>query len=311
MKIFRLILSAAILWGLTISCNNEIDLFPDDAPEVLYVLGCLDGTGGIQQVKIRRMIHGDGDATVMINDPAYYLPDKSLRVYLENASGQQFPLHPVLYPPQTGGLFCQDSNLIYELSEFTPVPGQACTLRIEDSVNGKALQARISVMAPASFAFPVKESVIHSKFDFTDHYRPFHITYTSAPAAVWAISVKYMDFMVNGDNRCRKNTFSGTPGFYGYGSREFTLEYLTNIFKNLIPEDPHVDFRMFYRFDFSIWTGDGVLSKYLDVSSGYTDNRKLSSGNIDGGMGLFFCTSHDLLKNVCPKEDFCDFLADT
>ena len=311
MKIFRLIPSVVFFWGLLISCSTEIDLFPEDAPEVLYVLGCLDGTGGIQQVKIRRMIKGEGDATLLINDPSYYLPDKSIRVLLENYSGEQYSLNPVLYPPQTGGLFSQDSNLIYELSGFKPAPGRTCTLRIEDSVNGKTLQAQIYVMPPAYFSFPVKESVVQSKFDFTNRYRPFHISYSSVPVSIWSISLKYMDFMVNGEKHCRKATFSGARRFYLDGNREFDLVYLTSIFKILIPEDPQVDYRMFYRFDFTIWTGDDALSKYLKTSSSYVDNRKFSADNIEGGMGLFYNISHEQLKNVCPKERFCDFLADT
>jgi len=311
MKTIRLIVSAVFILGLMISCNQEVELFPDNVPDVLYVLGCLDGTGGIQQVKIRRMIHGNGDDADMINDPARYLPAQFLRVYLENASGEQFPLKTVLYAPQTGGPFRQDSNLIYELAGFTPEPGQACTLRIEDSLNGTTVNATIMALTPASITYPAKESVVHGKFDFTDDRRPFHVTYTSAPVTILTMSVKYMDFMIGGDSHCRKAVFSGLPSYYGYGLREYDLEYLTNIFKRLIPVDPRVDFRLFYRFDFSVWTGDGVISRYLNISNKYPDNRKFSADNMIGGKGLFYATSHDILKNVCPDNDFCKFLTES
>jgi hypothetical protein len=309
MKIIRSIVSAALLWGLVISCNDGFSLFPDDTPNVLYVLGCLDGTGGVQQVKIRKMIHGTGMTSDMINDPSFYLPDNPLNVSLLTDDGRQYFLEPVLYPPQTGGPFSQDSNLVYELTGFYPSPGQTCTLMIEDTLTGKTVHAATLPLAPASFSYPVKESVLNTKFDFNNFRRPFHISYNPASIAVWTISLKYMDFMTDGDNHCRKATFCGQPG--GSGGREFTTEYLTNIFKKLIPEDPLVNFRMFYRFDFTVWTGDGVLAHYRGVSGRFTDNRKLSADNIEGGMGLFYSTSHALLKNVCPKEKFCEFLADT
>lgn len=312
MKIFRLILSAVILWGFTISCNNEIDLYPDDAPQMLYVLGCLDGTGTIQQVKVRKLISGNVDASLMINDPAYYLPDTSIRVYLEEASGKKYPLTRVIYPPQSGGVFSQDSNLIYETAGYRPEPGQPCTLRIEDPANGKTLSARVTAMMPAELTYPSKESVVHGQFKFTDSQRPFHISYTSAPSTVWTISIKYVDFMVYGDNFCRKVTYSPPSKFgphppieqYFTSEQYFTLEYLWKIFNLSIQEDPDVDFRMFYRFDFTVWTGDSVLSDFMDVANRFTDNRKQYFSNIDNGMGLFFATSHDKLKNVMPLETF-------
>jgi hypothetical protein len=309
MKIIRLIVSAALFWGLMVSCNDGFSLFPDDAPDVLYVLGCLDGTGGVQQVKIRRMIHGPGLTAEMINDPSYYLPDNPLHVYLQTGDGVRYSLDPVLHPPQTGGPFSQDSNLIYELAGFNPLPGQACTLMIEDTLTGETAHATIDAMPPAAFTYPVKESVLNTKFDFNNFRRPFHISYNSAPTAVWTITLKYVDYLTNGDNFCRKVTFCGQPS--GYLGREFTTEYLTGIFKKLIQEDPQVNFRMFYRFDFTVWTGDGVLAHYMGVAGRFTDNRKLSADNIEGGMGLFYATSHAVLKDVCPKEKFCEFLADT
>ena len=311
MKILRLMLPVAILWGLTISCNNEIDLYPADAPKMLYVLGCLDGTGGLQQVKIRKLITGNINADLMINDPAYYLPDTSVRVYLEEPSGNRIELHPVCYPPQSGGSFSQDSNFIYEIAGYRPGPGETCTLKIEDPEIGKTLSASVTAMMPAEFTYPVKESVVHGRFRFTDANRPFHISFTPAPASVWTISIKYVDFLLNGNLLCRKATYCGPSGYeaYNVSMQEFPLYYLWRIFNLTIPDDPNVDFRMFYRFDFSIWTADSALSGFMGVANRFTDNRKQYFSNIDGGMGLFFATHHDRLKNVWPLEAFHQLLA--
>ncbi len=292
MKTIRLILSAAILWAFTISCNNVIELFPANAPDSLYVIGCLDGYGSVQQVKVRKLIHGHGDGTLLINDPEYYLPDSSTRVYLQDPSGNLTAMNPVVYPRQTGGVVAQDSNVIYQLENYPLISGQKYTLKIDNPAMGQVLTSTISALPTAEFTYPVPASVVHSTFRFTDPVRPFHIAFTPASASVWSISLKYLDFMANGDTLFRKATFSGQPNYGGVSGREFDLPYLFMLFNRLIPDDPKVDFRMFYRFDFLVWNRSGFAK-------------------INGGMGLFYAVHHAILKNVCPTESFNSALADS
>ncbi len=310
MKPFRLILSAAILWGLSISCNNEIDLYSDDAPEMLFVLGCLDGTGTLQQVKIRKLITGDEDAALMINDPSHYLPDITTRVYLEEASGNRVPFNRVIHPPQTGGVFSQDSNLIYEIAGYNPIPGKSIGLRIEDSAGGNYLSAQTLSMTPAFFDYPTQESALRVKYMFTDPLRPFTVIYGLAPASVLTVSLKYVDILISGDTIFRKANYTLPAHFIPHpsGGQSFELPYLWLIFDRSIQDDPTVDFRMFYRFDFTVWTGDSAIADYLLVAERFSDNRRQSFNNITGGIGLFYATSNARLKNVCPHEKFLAFL---
>jgi len=316
MKPFRLILSAVVIWGFTTSCNNEIDLYPDDAPQMLFVLGCLDGSGNLQQVKIRRLISGNEDATLMINDPAHYLPDTSLRVFLEDASGNRHQFSRVMHPPQTGGVFSQDSNLIYELDGFRPFPRRSYDLRIEDLSNGREISATIRSMSPAAFTYPTQEWVNQVKYNLTDQDRPFVIHYAVSPANILTVSIKYVDFMFSGEEICRKVSHSYPPvllpliGLPQYENGQvFTLNDWWLLFNRTIKDDPQVDYRQFYRFDFTVWTGDSAIAKYLDVAERFADNRKQSFNNITGGMGLFFAASSDRLTNLCPLEKFVTFLA--
>jgi hypothetical protein len=311
MKTIRLIASAVFVWGLTPSCSDEINLFPENPPDKLYVLACLDASGSVQQVKVRKLIHGRGDARVIINQPENYLPDDSLQVMFETSSAGTYFLQPVDYPPQTGGPFSQDSNRIYELHDFRPVPGERVQLRIIDPSAGVTLTSSTGAIGAPSFNFPVPASVVHSTFSFTEPDKPFHIGYTPGPVTIWTISLKYVEYGFDGEMHCRKGTFSGATDLYRDTIREFSLPYLINIFNKVIPADPSVDFRMFYRFDFAIWIGDSRLKNYIGVASKFTDNRRFSADNISGGMGLFFAVNHAVLKNVCPKESLCWTLADS
>jgi hypothetical protein len=306
MKSFRYFSLAAIIWGLVISCSNEIDLYPDDAPEMLYVLGCADVTTGDLQVKVRKMITGNLDAFQMINDPRYYLPDSSVKVSFEGYPIGEVLLNRVMYPPQTGGSFAQDSNLIYETAGLKLFSGANYTLKIEDSVAGSVATSTIHTVSQARFSYPTKESVVKGRFRMTDSLRPFYIEYTSAPASLWIISLKYVDYLKNGQMICRKaNYFS--PKYYGQhpsSYQSFSLEYFWRIFNLSIPADEEVELRKFYRFDFTIWIGDRVLSSYMNVADRFTDNRRQSQNNIKEGMGLFFSVSHERIQDVYPLEPF-------
>jgi hypothetical protein len=309
MKTMRFVVSAACMWGLLASCSSEVDLFPEDAPKMLYVLGCIDGSGTTHQVKIRKVVQGEGDATAMINDPAWYLPDKSMRVWLEDSYGGVWPLERVLYPAQTGGVVSQDSNYIYEIRGYRPDRGDSLMLRIDDPADGFSPSSGVRVMGPYEFTYPVKESVVKGVFNFTDSLRPFHVQYLVGAINSLSISIKYVDVRYNGDRIYRKATFSGAEGTSGYFGHEYPLTYLWNIFKKIIPDDPEVDFRLFYRFDFTHWCGDSHLSKYIVTAQKFKDNRRLSAGNINNGLGLFFSVSHAKLENVCPKVSFWPALA--
>jgi hypothetical protein len=311
MKRFPQILSLAFLLGATISCNNEIELYPTNAPEMLFVLGCLDGTGTLHQVKIRKLISGNKDASQMINDPTYYLPDTSLRVYLEEPSGAQLQMNRVMHPPQTAGVFAQDSNLFYELTGYNPSPDRTYLLRIESQDTTKEITAHLRSLKPVNFDYPTQESALHVKYNLTDPKRPFQVIYSLQAASILTISLKYVDVLVNGDTICRKANHILPPAFIPKpaGGNQFPLGYLWQIFDRSIKDEPGVDLRLFYSFDFTVWTGDSAIANYLYFNEKFSDNRKQNYSNIDGGMGLFFATSHAQLKNVRPYERFLSMLA--
>ncbi len=302
-KFCRLIVSGCLLFLIIsmFSCSEEIDLYPDGYEGQLFVWACLDGTGEVQQVKIRKAILGEASLNELLKDPSSYLPDDSLEVYLVPESGMPVYLQPVIHPPQTGA-FAEDSNVVYETPHYYPWPGEKHKLVITNLETGLVTSSEISAILPPEFTYPSPKS-IRSKFNFTDRERPFYITWNDSGNSIWSISLKYLDILKNGDTLYRKKTFSSEPG-ESTNYREFALPYLYNIFNKLIPEDPAVDFRMFYRFDFGVWSSDARLSSYIFYSRRFSDNRKQKFDNIDNGTGLFYSVNHAYLKEICPKESF-------
>lgn len=295
------------------SCNEEIDLYPDQYEGQLYVWACLDGTGGVQQVKIRKAIMGEKSLNELLEDPASYLPEDSLKVYLLHEGGIPVYLKPVVYPPQAGA-FAEDSNVIYETPHYYPSPGEKHKLVITNLETGLVTSSEIISVNKPSFSYPVIGSA-KDKFYFTNSERPFHISWTGDKVSLWLISLKYLDILLTGDTLFRRATYTGplsmgipdNNGEYHY-AREFPLAYLFMIFNKLIEEDPEVHYRMFYRFDFGIWSGDQSLGTYLETAQRFDDNRKQYFSNITNGAGLFYSMDRTLLKNVCPKDDFAAVL---
>ncbi|MFH0761310.1 MAG: hypothetical protein V2A67_07380 [Bacteroidota bacterium] len=311
----RLIVSGCLSFLIIsmFSCSEEIDLYPDNYEGQLFVWACLDGTGGVQQVKIRKAIMGEANVFDLLDDPASYLPDDSLKVYLVQEGGMPIYLEPVVYPPQTGA-FAEDSNVIYETPHYYPWPGEKHKLVITNLETGLITSSEIITVTKPSFSYPVIGSA-QDKFFFTLSNRPFHISWKGNKVSLWSISLKYLDILQTGDTLFRKATYTGAltlgypenNGEFHY-SREFPLAYLWRIFNMLIQEDPDVHYRMFYRFDFCIWGGDKNLGNYLETAQRFDDNRKQYFSNITNGAGLFYSMNHTLLKNVCPKDDFATVL---
>ncbi len=150
------------------------------------------------------------------------------------------------------------------------------------------------------------------EFSFTNVDKPFYVTY-SAPAQVFKLitEIKYLDVLHSGDTLYRIASFAGQP-FFPYNrepSRVFDLPYLYNIFNRVIPDDPDVKYRKFYRFNFKGWAASKALQNYLQFGQKFRDNRKLSFFNINNGFGIFYSCSYGETGHIAPLNSFMDTLA--
>jgi hypothetical protein len=304
-RVLGLFLAAA--FGLS-ACSTDIDLYNDDTVNELFVWACLDGSGGPQQVKIRKAIAEEDLLNEAIKDPAHYLPPNPLEVSLSQGASQPFLLQPVLYPAQTG-IFAEDSNLIYETAGFRPRFGESVNLTITDLVTGNKVTSSVDPLPAPRFTYPVPGSV-NARYSFTDKLRPFQINWSGGDCWIWSISIKYLDVLLTGDTIHRKGTFYGETK-YSNPSREFPVDYLWNIFRKVIPVDRDVDYRMFYRFDFGVVAGDYHLANYLQNTAKFKDKRRERFCNMTGGTGLFYSVNHTELKNIKTYDIFGYYLHTT
>ncbi len=76
----------------------------------------------------------------------------------------------------------------------------------------------------------------------------------------------------------------------------------------MIPEDPQVQFRWFYRFNFKALAADYGLRTYIQLAERHSDNRKLFFSNITGGYGLFYACNFSETGDIEPTWSFADTL---
>ena len=305
MKKLPLILLAVMVFFVC-CCDNEVDLYPDDPPPLLFVYGSFNGAGNLQQVRIRQSISKEQDAYVGAKDSTQYLPQDSLEVFVEDEMGNNYPMEPVLMEKEPG-IFGTDGNVIYQ-SVFNLIPNRRYMLEIMNRTSGEVVTAQTRALAEPKFLFPRNSVVLRQMFQFTDPNFPFYIHFSGGSVNTWNIYIKYLDILKTGDTVFQRRMFSGDIHTGNSGIRYFPLDYLYQIIHKMIPVDRAVDYRMFYRFDFDVWVGDDVVAEYIRYFERYPDNRRFVNSNIHNGLGLLYSCNYSKLANVQPYESFLDSL---
>ena len=292
------------------SCSEEVELFPENKQDQLVVWAYLDGNGAVHRAKVRKGITWIVDETG--NDDRSgggYLDPDSVEIWLSGEDVIRLDYKPMPYPAYENEQNGAALNLIHELEGFNPHSGSSYQLNIRNLANGEITTAVISAGPFAGFSYPSRVTE-NTLFDFTLSYHPFKITWYAAPITSWSIRIKYLDILKSGDTIYRAPVFHSAWSYYN-NTREFPLDYLWSLFNKIIPTDNKVDFRMFYRFDFVVWSGDHHLRNYLKVAQGYTDNRKQYFSNVENGLGLFYFTDSEMIRNVRPKDAFGSRLSES
>ncbi len=313
MKAFFGWISTGILVFLAvalISCSEDVELFPEENEDQLVVWAYMDGNGQLHRAKVRKGItySGDNGGEIYGSANGFIHPD-SIEIWLSGEDVIRLDYRPVAYPvsePEQDG---SNQNLIYELEKFGPASGQSYQLNIRNVVTGEMTTASIKAGPVAGFSYPSRVTE-NTLFDFTLSYHPFKITWFAAPITSWSVRIKYLDILKSGDTLYRAPVFNSAWSYHN-NTREFPLDYLWSIFNKIISADPKVDFRIFYRFDFVVWSGDHHIRNYLKVAQGYTDNRKQYFSNIENGLGLFYFTDNEMIRNVRPKDAFGSRLSES
>ncbi|MCK5820423.1 MAG: hypothetical protein KAH17_00990 [Bacteroidales bacterium] len=316
MKIIRFIL--LLLSVSLLSCESEPDIMNDDAPPALFVWGYVDMQSGHHKVRIRRAIQEEGNMYELAQDPKLLLPADPIRVNLiiysleDDKNPTIIEMHPVVYPKEEGN-FSSEQNIIHEV-EY-PIPEfSSCQVQIHNLASGEITSSgKVSAWAPG-FLYPRKYGWYEPTFYFNNLEEPFHVHFKVYHDLVQKLvtEIKYVDVLENGDTICQKQIFEG-QAIFGAGAfedyiRAFPIEYIFNILNRVIPEDPQVKFRWFYRFNFKALAADHGLRTYIQLAERHSDNRKLYFSNIIGGYGLFYACNFSETGDIEPTWSFADTL---
>jgi hypothetical protein len=295
------------------ACETDPQLMNPDADPTMFVFACLDLNSGKHQVRVRQAIQEEGDVRVSAQNPELILPLEPIRVSLiirNNQSSDTLYFDPLVYPKEEG-VFSSEQNIIHEL-EFQIKSGYEISLSVEGLISGYKCTARAPYMKPPVFTYPRNwYQWTVQEYRFTNIDEPFHVSITSmGPVCKLLTEIKYLDVLKNGDTIYQKAVFAGNPyfPFSGTYNKVFELSYLFNIFNAVIPDDPEVKYRKFYRFHFKAWKGSGALAEYLHFGQRHTDNRKLYFSNINGGYGLFYSCCYGEINDIAPLWYFTDTL---
>lgn len=288
----------------------------DNAPKALFVWGYVDMHSGKHKVRIRRAIQQEGNMFELAKDPNLLLPVDPIRVELllhSQLDTTIVEMLPVVYPKEEG-TFSSEQNIIHEVDY--PIPrGTSCSIQVQNLATGEIITSS-KVNAPTeNFLFPKNYGWYEPLYSFNTPDEPFYVEFSISRNLVQKLltEIKYVDVLKNGDTVCQKAIFEGQAiyadgGFTRY-TREFELDYLFNIFNRVIPNDPNVKFRWFYRFNFKDLVASSSLRSYLKLAERFRDNRKFYFSNINGGYGIFYASNYSETGDIQPTHSFPETLS--
>lgn len=308
------ILAFILITILSIACENEIQLFPEEIPANIMVYGIMDANSENQNVKIRKTFGGNTDLAGMAGNPDLFSPPESMIVRIEEHADESIIDHPLKRElfPKDPGLFSDDENVVYQGSFWTQ-EARKYDLIIEDTITGEVIRASTNAVAPPVVRFPTAENV---SYNFNDTLNPFYVKY--APTGVVHFQqffINYVEILHSGDTLYKTATFELRPKFKHPLRRVITYtrtyhrEYVLNIMRMLILQDEAVRERQLHSFEFAIWSGDEHLRDYIKLAERFNDNRRQYFTNIEGGLGIFASCAHTRIEGIWPRTAFYNLLA--
>lgn len=295
------------------SCDNEIDLYPDDVPSQYMIYGILDSEDSIQQIKIRKTFGGDDSQQSLASESESFLPSEDIVVKVIHGSGnneQVYEFRSQEYVKDFG-FFANDKNPIH-VAEFQPKRGEEYRLVIDDPELPEPIIASITAIRTPVITSPFYGDAYYG---FTDTLNPFYFQCQSAGQVhLLQFFVNYLEISNNNDTSYVHSSFDLRPIFRDtlstvrYIGKAFSLSYILNIIRMQVVESDDVKLRYLHSFDFVIWAGDQTLRNFIQLAQQFPDNRKLFFSNVSGGFGFFAASSHARAENLYPTKAFFDTL---
>lgn len=295
------------------SCENEIQLFPENPPSVYMIYGLLDSNDSVQQIKVRKTLAGNASQNELASSSDLFIPSENIRVRVRSVAEPEKEDYEFIRNeyPKDPGFFANDRNPIYE-AHFTPVKDAYYELILYDPELPEPITASLKAIGPPIITYPFNGDAY---FRFTDTINPFYFQFrATGQVHLQQFYVNFLEIHKNGDTAWIHHRFDLAPRYKDsvqvipYYGKQMPLNYLFNIIRLGVKEDEDVVSRVFHSFDYVVWAGDQVMKNYLQLAEIFPDNRKLFFSNINGGFGFFAASSHTSVEDIYPTQPFLDTL---
>jgi len=313
----RCFIASIFVFFLISGCETDPEIMNNSVEETLFVWGYSDLTNNHHQVRVRRAILEEGSLEESAKDPELLIPKDPLEVYLvlyfERERIDSFLMTPKVYSKEDG-IFSSEQNIIYELDYVVP-PEHKVWVSVKNLTTKKIIRSEAVTSYIYPFTYPQRHGWYDQEFGFTNE-EPFKVEFHTIGRSVYKLvtEIKYVDILTNGDSIFQKSIFEGQPILVEHMiksepyTKHFDLTYLFNIFNRKIPNTPGLKFRMFYRFNFKVWSGSRILKDYLQYGDRFQDNRKFQFSNMIGGYGLYYACKTVSTGHIKPRPSFTELL---
>jgi hypothetical protein len=288
-----------------IACESEIDLYPDETINEVVIYGILDCSTSGQLIKIGRLGSPKVSDDNVFESLIRIDPD-TVQVSVQAWSGELYGTYS-LTPVDSSG---EASSMASFTGSFEPYEFMEYKLLVNGRNSGIIASGKTLPLSDPKILRPGMSGMPVSMGDSMDY---FEFKYSTVPRAMiykLQMTIQYAEISENGDTLFCEKEYGFSPVYVddppeyidsriNYGkevTRAFAPSYLLNVFNRIVEIDRDVSFRVLYRIGFTVWAGDAVLRNYLQMAEKYDDNRKQFFSNINGGYGLFACSSHSVVE---------------
>lgn len=310
----RQIITALLISGLIVSCDEEVDLYaPDKTVPVVYALFNPDAS--IQYIRVGQSFDYRGDATELKSAGLTRITEPfDLYITYDNENGTQelIRFYPCEGMIRDTGLFALEELQLYQ-APLSIIPDTPYKLYLDLKESGIMVYGEmISFGQPFQVIDPLpahwRTINLYTSEDFYFRFRPV------ADKAVYQSMLTFRYWEISGDQVTEKRMNFELPITYGEGYEDNYIEsrlsgeyFLRELGRKLLP-NPNVS-RIPLAFDFKMTAGGTELYYMIKSANQQFGFSAQSTTNLDNALGIFSCFSQQSINDLPLSIHTIDSLA--